>query len=273
MSLVENREELIESIQDSLSVLLNPIAIRKAGKELEDAALHFQALGVCNLLLFADANRLYENLVKSGHTRRYFLHKSRQEGNEADYQLAISRWDSFLDVVAAGHFALARDIVALSSDTWVASGEYEDDFCYRHFLHQFIMPPEPLREQHLADDLGRWQLWLEDQTSSRLACCTALLARDGASFAAAFDELIATQLAKVAEQRRTVAAADITFLPRSQVFVEGLALLRLAERLGFSLRQDYPLCPALARLPAVRPFPEDLFVEIEAERGQGSTQA
>ena len=268
MGLVEIREELIESIQDNLSVLLNPIAILKAGNELEEAALFFEALGICNLLMFADADRLYENLVKSGHTRFYFLHKSQQEGNGADYQLAISRWDSLLDVVAAGHFALARDIVALSSDVWVASGEYEDDFCYRHFLHQFIMPPGLRREQQLAADLVRWKIWLEGQPSPRLECCAALLARDGVAFAIAFDDLIAGQLVKLAEQSRTVAAADITFLPRSQVFVEGLALLKLADRLGFTLRHDYPLCPALARLPAVKLFPEDLFVELEAERGQ-----
>ena len=75
---------------------------------MEEGAAWFQALGICNLLLDADPDRFYENLVRSGHARRYFLQKSRDEGNNDDYQLATSRWDSFLDVVASGHFQLAR---------------------------------------------------------------------------------------------------------------------------------------------------------------------
>ena len=58
------------------------------------------------------------------------------------------------------------------------------------------------------------------------------------------------------------------FVPRSEVFVEGLALLRLAERLGFELRDDYPMCPGIARLRPGKPFPDDMFPEIEAARGQ-----
>jgi hypothetical protein len=268
MSLAETRAELVESLQDNLSVLLNPIAIADAGVELEEAALWFEALGICNLLIFADADRFYENLVKSGHTRRYFLQKSRQEGNTADYQLAISRWDSFLDVLVVGHFALARDIVALSGDSWVAGGEYEDDFCYRHFLHRFVMPPSPERDAVLQATLERWQAWLDGKDSSRLDCCKALLARDGQAFADAFHLRIVERQAEVARHRKMAIAADIAFLPRSQVFIEGLALLKLAERLGFSLRPDYPLCPALARIPPSKPLPDDLFPELEAARAQ-----
>jgi hypothetical protein len=266
MSLSETREELISALQDNLSALLRPVRIAQVGVELEEAALWFEALAICNLLIHADTDRFYENLVKSGHTRRYFLAKSAQEGNTGDYQLAISRWDSFLDAVVAGHFPLAREIVALSPDDWVRDGEYEDDFCYRRFLHRFIMPPEADREARLQTDLQRWQRWLKGQPSARLDCCAALLARDGAAFQLAFDELIAQRQAEIAKQRKTLLAADLAFGPRSQVFIEGLALLQLAQRLGFALRPDYPLCPALARLPASRPFPDDLFPELEAAR-------
>jgi len=269
MSLREIREELIELVQSNLSVLLNPVAIADVGGELEETAGALQALGICNLLLYADTDRFYENLVRSGHTRLYFLRKSREEGNLTDYQLAISRWDSFLDAVAAGHFVLAREIVTLSGETWVSTGEYEDDFLNRLFLHRFISPPRPDREQQLRDPLTRWRTWLEAKASPRVDCCEALLARDSAAFAKAFEALIAARQMQTARESKTTLAADITFEPRSHVFVEGLAYLRLASAVGFTLEPEYPLCPSVARMPAGKPYPADMFPEIELERARG----
>lgn len=269
MSLAETRTELIDSLQEGLSVLLNPIDVVRVGVDLEECTAWFQALGICNLLLFADADRFYENLVRSGHTRRYFLRKSRAEGNTDDYQLAISRWDSFLDAIAAGDFRLARAIVALSGTVWVPNGEYEDDFVYRYFLHQFVVPPDAQRDKGLADALVRWQAWLAGQPSLRLDCCAALLARDARAFDAAFVALIAFRQAEVRKQEKMALAADIGFEPRSKVFVEGLALLRIAHAIGLPVRADYPLCPALARAAPTKPFPHDIYPQIERERGQG----
>jgi hypothetical protein len=268
MSLSETREELLESLQASLSVLMNDVPIARVSIDLEESAAWFQALGICNLLLYADADRFYENLVRSGHTRRYFLRKSREEGNTDDYQLAISRWDSFLDTVAAGDFELARDIIALSVGTWVPTGEYEDDFLYRYFLHQFVAPPDPQREARLQDALARWRAWLAGAPATRWNCCAALLARDAAAFASAFDELIAERQLQVSKERKMAIAADIGFEPRAQVFVEGLALLRIAQAIGLPLRPDYPLCPAIARAAPTQPFPQDIYPEIELERAQ-----
>jgi hypothetical protein len=42
-----------------------------------------------------------------------------------------------------------------------------------------------------------------------------------------------------------------------QVFVDGLALLQIAERLGFSLQPEYLYLPSLARVPMQKPFPGD----------------
>jgi hypothetical protein len=41
------------------------------------------------------------------------------------------------------------------------------------------------------------------------------------------------------------------------VFVEGLAILRLADQAGFPTEPEYPGCPALARLPSTVPPPAD----------------
>jgi hypothetical protein len=269
MSLAETREELVDSLQEGVPDLMNEVPVASVGGILEDAAAGFQALGICNLLLYADPDRFYENLVRSGQSRRYFLRKSLEEGNTDDFRLAISRWDSFLDVVACGYFQLAREIVALSAMHWVSTGEYEDDFLYRYFLHNFISPPDPQRDVRLQEALSRWTVWLSGQPSTRLDCCAALMARDPTGFDKGFDELLAQRQAEVAKQRKMVMAADVGFEPRAKIFVEGLALLRMAKAIGLILRADYPLCPAIARVAPAQSFPEDIFLEMERERAQG----
>lgn len=271
MSLSDTREELIDSIQENLSVLLNRVSIAKVGRELEEAALWLEALGICNLLIYGDTDRFYEHLIRSGHVRRYFLTRSEREGHVNDYQFAISRWDSFLDVVAVGHFSLAREIVSLSAIDLVAAGEYEDDFCCRYFMHQFIGPPSPTRDHGLQSTRARWRGWLGALASIRFDLCAALASEDEQAFAVSFDQLIAARRAEVVRHRRMALAAEITFEPRSLIYVEGLAFLRLAERLGFETRSDYPMCPALARLPPSKALPDDMFVDIDAARDSGSS--
>jgi hypothetical protein len=266
MSLDDTRQELIESIQGNLSILMNDPPMSQAAFELEEASQWLIALGICNLLLFADVDRFYENLVRAGHTRRHMLMLCRRQGLVDDPHLAISRWDALLAVVAAGDFPLARDIVAASTDQWVPTGEYEDDFCYRLFLHDLISPPDALRQARMPATLARWERWLGGQPCPRLAVCRALLARDAQAFAQAFDERLAMRQAEIQRQARTTMASDITFEPMTQVFIEGLCLLRIAQGLGLHTRTEHALCPALARDRPTRPFPEDIFPAIEAAR-------
>ena len=40
-----------------------------------------------------------------------------------------------------------------------------------------------------------------------------------------------------------------------QVYIDGLALLRIAERLSFTVQAEYLYMPSLARVPMQRPFP------------------
>ena len=40
-----------------------------------------------------------------------------------------------------------------------------------------------------------------------------------------------------------------------QVYVEGLAMLRIADRLGLKTQGEYLYCPSLARVSMQKPFP------------------
>lgn len=263
--LAEVREELIETIQYDLSIVAEDYPASEVGETYEQLALAFQALGICNVLLYASADRLYENLIRSGHTRRAFLVKCRQEGNASSHQLAISRWESFFDAVAGEDLPLAREIVALSSTAWVSSGEYEDDFCYVRFLHQLVAGGSAADRDALRSTLERCAAVLDGEASPRWEVCGALYARDAARFEESFQGLLAAREAEVDALRSTPRAADPGFAPRSTVFVEGLALLRIAEAMGIPVQREYPMCPSLARLPRTAPPPIDVYPEIRRE--------
>ena len=173
-------EELIEAIKYNLSVVLENSVVQKIGLDLEEVAAWFQALGACNLLIYGDTDKFYENLIRSGHTRCYFLKRSRQEKNLNEYQQAISRWESFLDCVAAGDFSLSREIVHLSSNEWIKDGEYEDDFYYIYFLHNFVLDEQPFEK--LNKILHRWEKWLESKLSTKYSICKSFLECDEVAF-------------------------------------------------------------------------------------------
>lgn len=263
--LAELREELIEGIQEELSIVAGDYPAAESGGAYEQAAEWLQALGICNLLLYASADRFYENLIRSGHTRRAFLQKCRDEPDPSNHRLAISRWESFFDAVAAEDLPLAREIVALSPAEWVRTGEYEDDFCYVRFLHQLVVGGSTADREVLRSTLERFAAVLDGEASWRWEVCGALYARDAARFEESFQALLASREAEMSALRSTPRAADPGFVPRSTVFVEGLALLRIAEAMGIPAQREYPMCPSLARLPRTAPPPIDVYPEIRRE--------
>ncbi|MEW5802448.1 MAG: Imm49 family immunity protein [bacterium] len=232
----------------------------KVGNLFEETASCFQALGICNLLLSLDLAGFSRNLIFSGYTRRYFLNQSRLEGNISDEHLAISRNESFFDAIAAGAVELAREIADLSFDEWMKDGEYEDDFCYYLFFHNYLKGSENFDRAFLKKILARFEKSLERSSSGRLSICCAFYTLDQRGFEEGFQELVNERQNQIESYRLS---NDLTFEPKSHVFVEGLALLRIAEKAGFPIQREYQYCPAIARVPASASLPGDIYGEIE----------
>jgi hypothetical protein len=112
----------------------------------------------------------------------------------------------------------------------------------------------------LAATLDQLEASLEGGPSQRLPVCRALLARDQAAFDEAFASLLSARRTETNAAKKTFEAEELTFQPESRVFVEGLALLVLADQRGLKTAPEYlPLCPSLARLPATKPFDQGYF--------------
>ncbi|MCC6418736.1 MAG: immunity 49 family protein [Gemmataceae bacterium] len=270
MDLQDVHAALVTEARENLAYMTATYQAAELGESFEKLSECFQALAICHLLETGDTEQFRENLVRSGHARKSFLSRSRREGNRRDRHLAISRTEAILDVLAAGHLPLAREIVQLSQDAWDPTAEYEDDFCYFRFLHLLVPAPQPWPEKALDEILGRFEQSLEGADSARLAVCKAVRSRGADDFRSALTELLEEKQAALDRKRPLITESGaFLFWPASFGSAEGLALLRVAELAGLRVEEEFPLCPEAARLPPTDKVYLDLFQEIDRELGRG----
>lgn len=211
-----------------------------AGRFYEALSDARRTAGVLELLLHADAAAFARELAHSGYARRHFLRRC-ASASYADHYVCSGRADALFDALAGGYLAIAREIAALSPDTLRPGEEYEEDFWYARFLHGLIAePPSP------AGNVLK-QLDGAGGSSARLALCKALDARDQAGFDQAFEALLEERDEAVNEARLGLAQEEGGAAACTYVFIEGLAVLWLADRAGLVTRNEYRHCPALAR--------------------------
>jgi hypothetical protein len=254
-----NREAALDLLKDHLSVIATKGPIDELGDSFEEAEKCFQAIACSNLLLFADQERFRRNLVWVAYTRRRFLVRCRDEG-VADFRRARSRSDAVFCSLAAADLSLAREVSDLSPMSWISDGEYEDDFAYHDVLHHLISPTD---RALTAGALDLFETALGDSPTARLGICRALHDRDVIAFAETF-RAFSEANAQAMTKDRPRFADDPTFEPRSYVYVEGLALLRLAVESNLAIDDaEYPLCPSIGRLLPVPGRPEDVIVMAE----------
>lgn len=250
-------DQLIDHIEFCVANLAHPGAtVDLVGPFYEELADTGRALAILRILLDADQERFYSDLIGNAQARRHYLARCSKE-RYRDAHGACSRSEPFFDALAAQCLDLAIQIAGLSPPAWLEEAEYEDDFCYAHFFHRHVSGGATRSE--LASIVARFEAVLEGAPSARLSLCKAFLDVDQALFNAAFDAMIEERLAEIEREKRGRAEEELTAAICSHVFIEGLAMLWVAQRAGLATRREYPLCPALARVRRAAPVPEDLF--------------
>jgi hypothetical protein len=252
-------ELCVEEIRNQAGFLAGGFPIKDCGEALEELSRLFQGLGICHLLETLDTDEFRQNLVRSGHARRYYLQASRAQGNMDSKHLALSRSEALLDVLVAGDLPLARSIGELSHVDWNRRWEYEDDFCFDLFLQQLVTDA-PSGDLHRA--VARFEATLGGGASPRLSVMQALVAKNVAAFEAGLSALLEDEQNRIDSQRGNVVDSQFLFWPRSFISIEALALLRSAELAGLPIEREFPLCPPEARLPIGEYNYRDLFAEL-----------
>lgn len=227
--------------------------LEETGPRAEELGRKLRALAIIALVTAADTDTFLHNLIRSAGVREHHLARWRAAGRDDDHDLAASRLDGWFDAVAGGATDAALRIAALSPDRWIESREYEDDHCYAMLLFA-LLRGDPV-DASTAARLARFEAALDGAPSPRLAVVRALLARDPEAFEAAFEALLQWREEEIDAAIGRGQMDDAVVVPDRLVFVEGLALLRLATRAGIATAPEYRLCPSLARLPMRVPFP------------------
>jgi hypothetical protein len=247
----ENALFLVEALRAGLG---QPCAPEERDRLLSELSRSHRVAGASALLALGDADELRRELARSGEARREML--SAGAGAAPSRYRCASRVGPFLDALAAGAEGVAAEIARLSPGAWRPGEEFEDDFHYARFLHAFVLAgcrPAPEPEAALAD-LRRC---LEGAEPPRLAICAALLAGSQEELERGMEALLSERDAEMREREKGVVSDPAWHHCEKHVFVEGLALLHLAERRGLVAPRGYPAIPDLARGPPPgRPAPQ-----------------
>lgn len=122
-------------------------------------------------------------------------------------------------------------MAAHSARQWQQGEEYEDDFSWTAVLYALVIQGRP-EDSTLAERLDRLEVVGAETQAPKLAMVKALLAREGRDFHAAFEAAHAAYEEVTERHAKMNTLPRRGFLPHRYVWVEGLALLRLAERAG-----------------------------------------
>jgi hypothetical protein len=153
--------------------------------------------------------------------------------------------------MAARDWGLASSLAKLAPAAFRDGHEYEDDFCYALVLHQLIAQSPDVelalsllrRAESTADKVGR----------ARVPVARALVQRDQKGFDEAFAELLEARRGEIRGAEARGQIANVANIVQRRVFVEGIALLNLAERAALTTEAEYPMCPSLARMAKTQP--------------------
>lgn len=212
-----------------------------------------RALAIIALLTEGDSDKFLHNLIRSGHVRETFLYRLKQANYQSEHHLASGRIEGLIDSIASGDMELAQRIAWLSPRTWEAQREYEDDFCYAQILHRLVHGVQAASVYQPFID--RFEQVLNGQTSARLDVVRTLVARSQIDFDKSFEALLQERQDEIAANIARYQFEEPQIIAERQVFIEGLALLRLAGIVGLTTQTEYLYCPSNARLPMRNPVP------------------
>lgn len=225
--------------------------IDQLGDVCLDVEKKLRAIGSILLLTRGNTDGFLHNLIRAGKAWEVFLARCRREAPE-DHNFCAGLFQPVLDAVAARDRSLATQLSTLAPDSFRAGHENEDDFAYARVLRGLLTGTAP--ENELVPILERCADAGDSMSAVRADVLRALLVRDAGAFHEAFGGLLAIRETKIADDRARGQVASPVVRAERRLYVEGIALLNLAEERGVPTELDYPACPSLARVPMVRPF-------------------
>ncbi|WNG33320.1 hypothetical protein F0U61_06590 [Archangium violaceum] len=224
---------------------------------LATIAFSYRVLGICALLRHLDAEQFAKLLRKSGLARLQLLRQATPENPVPPRLLAISHDVGFCAALAAGDLNTATRIAERSPDTYVDGWEHEEDFLFFHFLQQLLHAPDDTAARHRT--MERWTQVVEGEPTVYFTVCRTLLDADEAAFSMALEELIETRKESLRKYRQQLDFDQELDATEGKVYINGLALVRMAQSRGLTVPERLELIPRQARVAACEVLPEDAW--------------
>ncbi|WP_052518610.1 Imm49 family immunity protein [Archangium violaceum] len=209
----------------------------------------YRRLGCGLLLSEKDAGGFFSCLYRAADLYLQFLERHSGGAGLDPYYMARGRAEPLLDALAIGDVALARRIDALAATTYREGMEYEEDFWFFSLLPKLASAGADEREAleglEVLDGLDQMEQALQGISYPRYDILLALAREDARGFERALKDLTG---AWMAERKREAGSGlgNPYAGPEAGVFVEGVALVRVARVRGLRIREKYRLIPAAA---------------------------
>ncbi|HLL54430.1 MAG TPA: immunity 49 family protein [Myxococcaceae bacterium] len=216
---------------------------------------NFRIAAIGKLLIGGSPAQFRHHLHQSGRAFAHFLASAPEDAKLG------SKTMPFFDAVAAGDLEAAEIIARHSRRGWRQGKEYPEDFYFPEFLMQHAFLGAPVAEREAM--LQRYEQALEGSEDLRLDVCQALLAGDSDAFDEALRLYLESRNDEWAELVESETLAPEAAATEGHVSVEGLALVRLAERQGLRTEPDYLHVPSLGRRGRAPSFEADSWLRID----------
>jgi hypothetical protein len=204
-------------------------------------ALH--TTGVSMLLVEGKPQEYFLDLCRAAENWRRLLEHLRGRELEAP---PASYLAPLYGAMAAGEWELARGVAVAVATRWQPGEEYEDDFDWAALIHRCVAGAG---QAQLAPYVGSLRRSGQEAYGERLEVLQAIWSGDREAFLAAFRAVLAVHGEDMEEAVQSFNTGKLDLAPYRFVWLEGLALLRLAEEAGLETSSErFLYCPPLARV-------------------------
>ncbi len=226
--------------------------------QLADLTTHFHLVAVAALLVDGNPEKWCLNLCRLAENGRRIARLLRHRKLAAPPPSATHT--AVLAAIAASALPLARDVAAAANPNWDPdAGEYEDEARWANVFQALAQgAPASLIEQQLA----AVEALEPEPYADRAAAVRALGAKDAVAFEKAFVPAHDIHAAAIDERAAAFGTPTTRFAPHRFVWLEGVALLRLAQAAGLPRPQaELRMCPALALAPSKAQYAGDWAID------------
>ncbi len=221
---------------------------RVKSQHVLDLSRMYRRMGCGALLSGGDTESFFQALFLAADAYLQLLERKDLQPELADpYDLARGRAEPLLDALALGDADLVRRIDARAETQYREGMEYEEDYWFFTLLPRLLSPS--VGEPEAREALGQLEQSLQGIVYPRYNALVALVRGDLAGFEQALESLTRAWEAQMERDADSELGNPYALATESGVFVEGIALVRVAQARGLPIREKYPLIPAAALSP------------------------